>query len=555
MTTEAAVPPVVQQDLRQLGYNVSFAGTAELAVAKRGGARYMRFQPAWSNVENYSSPGTYSLGVQEAGLAYCGAHGLVPVAVCAYGPPWTTALTLTVSSAVPTGSHDIPVTGAVASVVTPLDHVMRQAGNLNITARDSYYGSLIDTTDSGAGTITLASETTVALNPGDVLVVRRLLYESPADNDPDNPSVVAYFNYLRYVAERIAANGASGYVTIWNEAPWPNDPWDSRHQFYDSVPPGMSTTGRMKSFLQHALGINDLPDGVRIINGATDKTGASGLNAQGLNPTPTQVADSVAMESIHPYHNLPEGAMWDQSSNNGTRYTLLNPTVDVGGNFTNLAYAQDSAGSGLGRIATECGTDLVDSTRQALYALRRVLTCWACDVIPVVYALAAAPYHVVNTPSFAPRAAYPALQRMMALVGQVTGVPAVTPTFSAYNGEWPAMVVRLFGADRSIVFVWQRTGHNSASPWKDWPTPAAGEATFTIGNLSVVDSVDLLTGAYVPVAPSNGTLTVPVGESPLALVFAEPGPSSSAAPLPREQWPPRAQRTFPRRKWFNRPSL
>jgi hypothetical protein len=505
-------PPAVSVNTTKLGYNMqsTFPDLNGLAAALAGGATIVRWQPGWSSVESYSSPGTYSLGTAtETALAYCGTNGIVPIAVCGYGPPYKNVLTLTVAggSTIPIGSYTIPVVETVSSISTPLDHVYLTGGTQIVaTAKWGYYGA-----------------------PGSTLTVNRLLYASPADQLLTNPSLIAYFNYLEYVASRIAANGATGYVSIWNEPPWAHDPWDARGKFYDTVPGSMNSDTRMKMFLQYGLGINTLPSGVRIINGATDKTGSSGIIEQGLSPTSGEVSATIALESIHPYGNLPETSMWDQGKPSGGSYTLLNPTVDATSNFTNLARAEDLAAVGLGRIATETGVQISDDYHQAVWLLRRTVVSWACSVLPVIFALAEGvgdTFNVVAPVTYAPRQSYAALARLMTLIGTLGGAggsSANLPTLISYNGPtWPLMVVGVYGASGSALFLWQRTGYNSATTWTTWGAPATANVYLQMpsGTHSLVSATDLVSGNSVAATLSSGVLSVPnVGESVIAVAL------------------------------------
>lgn len=527
--------PTRPVSVAKLGYNMesTFPDTAGLAATKAGGALYARWQPGWSSVESYSSPGTYSLGsATETSLAYCGANGIMPIAVCGYGPPYKNVFNLTVGSAgAAIGAYTIPVTGSVSSIITPTDYVML-TGNAQLTATGKwgYYGALIDSVDTVANTITLASALTVNLTAGETLVINRLIYASPADQLQTNPSLIAYFNYLEFVAGRIAANGAEGYVSIWNEPSWAHDPWDARGKFYDTVPNGMNADTRMRMFLQYGLTINNLPSGVRIVNDSTDKSGNDGVIEQGLAPTSAEVAASISLESIHPYHNLPEGFLWNPSVVSGGGYKLLNPTVDAGANFVFLAYAEDQANIGLGRISTEVGLSTSDDYHQAVWLLRRAVASWGCNMVPVMFALAegSGGYSVTAPTTYAPRQAYTALQTLMSIVagiggsgGSASNLPTLV-NWGSPGQQWPLWVSGLYGAGGSILFLWLRTGADNGTTWTTWPSPSTVMVwlQFAETGHTVTSAIDVVSGNNVTASIIGKILTVNgVGESVIAITL------------------------------------
>jgi hypothetical protein len=529
------IPASVSASQAQLGFNMgaSFTNPTAMAAMKAIGATIARWQPGWGNVENYST-GDLSLGsATEAALAYSGQNGIQPLAVCAYGPPYSNVFDLTVGSGgAKTGDYTIPINGSVASIDMPLDYVMLK-GNAQLTATGKwgYYGALIASVDTSSNTITLASALTTNLPAGTQLVVNRLRYDSPADQSQTNPSLLAYFRYCGFVADRIAANSATGWVSIWNEPAWAHDPWDARGKFYDTVPSGMNDDSRMKMFLQYALTVNNLPNGVKMINGATDKTGSNSiLSQQGLSPTTATVANNIDVESIHPYGNLPDEGMWDPEEVNsaGNAYVNLNPTVDAGGNFNPMAFRDSKANIGLSVMATEVGTDYSDDKRQAVWLTRRVATSWGSNVIPVLYEFDNADgsnFGVWNSKTDTPRLAYYSLQRMMSLVKDVGGSGgsvSSTPSFVGYSaGQWPPYATSIYGKEGTLLLVWQRTGYNTTTEWDTIPTPATYSAEFNLpSGDQVVSATDLITGDSVPTSVSGNQLTLgAVGEDVQAILI------------------------------------
>lgn len=520
------MPPALPAALALLGYNAqnNFTDLSALEAIKSGGGTLVRFQPSWSSAEDYAS-GTLSLGSSiETALAYCGSNGLQPIAVCAYGPPYSDVMTLTVASTTATGSYSVPIVESLSGISTPLDHVYRSDAT-QITGKWAYYGSLIDSV-SGSN-IVLASATTTTLNPGDTLTVNRLRYASPADQLLTNTSLIAYFRYLEFVAGRIAANGCKGYVSIWNEPPWAHDRWDARGKFYDSVPGGMNADTRMTVFLEYALTVTGLPTGVRIISGATDKTGNDGSIEQNLSPTSAQIQNSVLLESIHPYKDNPEGDLWDRSTLNGSSYQLLNQTADSSSNFAQLAYKQDQAAVGLGTIVTETGIDTSSDDRQAVYLLRCVAATWAARMPIVVFDLAGGSNYDVAAPTtYTPRLAYSALQTLMGLVAALggPGPQKSVPIPIAYQDHtWPMMGLGIYGANGALLLLWQQTtGNETGGQWAAIPTPSTYSAQFAMpSGYSVSSAIDVKTGSTITTSVSSGILTVSdIGEDLVAVRIA-----------------------------------
>ena len=74
---------------------------------------------------------------------------------------------------------------------------------------------------------------TLVYPPGAVLTINEILYPSTTTNTATEPSVIAYSDYVNFLAKDMAARGVQGDVELWNEPPWRNDPWDWRPGLYD----------------------------------------------------------------------------------------------------------------------------------------------------------------------------------------------------------------------------------------------------------------------------------------------------------------------------------
>lgn len=508
-----------------LGYNMqgTFTDLSALEVAADGGARVVRTQPAWANVENYATGVLALQAGYAAALARCAELGLMVEFVAAYGPPYANLGTLTVSTTTATGATVIPVTGAVlASIDFPYCHVLKNPNTQIVPdGKWAYYGALV--TDHDGSSITLAAATNIELAASDTLRVHRLRYPALPDADPDEPSVVAYMRYVQFLAEQIADAGCQGWVNLWNETPWAHDHWDSRWYFYDTPPEGIVKNSRLEPIITAALDHEGLPDGVTLMSGATHKTGGSGVVALGLLTDPNQ-ARVLTHEGVHPYGTYPEQAMWDRRSFAANSYDPVEP-ADASANFRNLAKRNANYRATNGRAPTVCidetGFDITDDTDQARFLLRRVLAAWAGGASPVViYALAEdTDYDVVAPGTYTPRTSYTALARLAALIEAIgpDGPQANAPRVAGYpTDQWQGMAAPMHGADGGLLVLWQRT--YAATGWEDIPTPEATTVTVRVPSGSTVaEVVDLLTGAAVDYVTVGATIQVPVADAPVAI--------------------------------------
>lgn len=521
---DAPQPVPVAANQAHFGYNMqgNFGDPAADAAAVAGGAKIVRWQPAWSSVENYATGSLALKPEEETALRYFGAHRVKVIAVCAYGPPFSNVFNVTVASNVRSGSYTIPIQSNPGISRRGTDYI-EKTDNSWITGIANYPGGLI--ASASGNTITLASHLTTSLSAGTVLKINRNRYPAVASTSPNDPSVAAYFRYLKFVAGRIAANGAGGWVAIWNEDLWAHDLWNAQGQLYDNPPAGLNPGDRMHEFLQYALRITDLPAGVRIINGASDKTGFSGVLSQGLPVTSTTVARNISFDSVHPYGNLPEQQMWNSHADSNGRYALLNPSVDAATNFRGMAYLDVHSGTGLRLMATETGADIANDNRQAVDLPRRVAALWAAGAPPVIYALnEGTTFDVMHSPT-SPRASYTALQRLANVVGTLTpggsanSVPAEIRCGPGH--KWPSYVVAVYGSNGVVLLAWQRTGYNSTATWSSLATPATYQCQFTLpSGLGVKSATDLVSGASVPASASGTTLTLgAVGEDVQAITL------------------------------------
>lgn len=559
-TADVPIPAAVPVgSATELGYNMQndFASPAADAAAVASGAKIVRMQASWSAVENYSTGADALPPGYDAALHYFGQHGVKVIAVCAYGPPYAQIASVTVSSNVSAGSYNIPV-NSTAGIQTPTDFAQDSDGS-QMTAAWNYPGDYI--ARASGNTITLASALTKNLSAGTTIDINRDKYAPLATSSQTDPSLIAYFHYLKFVANQMAADGAQGWVSIWNEDPWQNDLWDGRGMLYQNPPAGILGESLLNPFLQYAVGITNLPAGIRIINDASDETGSAGILWQAGGPqaeppvpvTSTTVSKNVDYDSIHPYggtYDMPDATLWDPNAPNsqgcptGTpcSYTLLNPSEDANSNFTLMAYLDQHSGTGLGVIATEDGADgatgngLSNDSQQAVWYTRAVATMWGMSVPPVMFDLADSGSNrdVMrdNNGTYTARQAYTALQRMTSAVDALTpgGSASEVPTFLGYpfGQQWPPYATAVYGQNGVVLLVWQRVGKDSNHLWDNIPAPKPYAMEFSVPNgMTVKSATDVETGQSVTASMNGSTLTLPsVGQDVEAITLGAPQSTS-----------------------------
>lgn len=520
----------------EFGYNMvlTFTTLSDIDFAAAGGANTVRCQHGWSTAENYST-GVLTLPAPHlASLERCAELGLKPCYVAAYGPPWADIGTLTLSADAPIGTTVLSVTGPLATIDPPFCHVMKPNGAQIVPpGRYGYYGALIHSVDVGAGTVTLAAATSVALVISDTLRVNRLRYSSLVDMNPNSVSVQGFLRYATFLAQSIADAGCEGYVCIWNETVWPDDPWESPVRFYDndSPPPGFAA-GSIDAIMAAALNA-PLPDGVSFISGATDKSGGEGVVNKGVLTPTNSSAETLAVshEGIHDYHNNPEGHGWDPAQVVAGQYVALHP-VDDPTNFRHLAFVSDDFrrvnGFGPRPMATECGSFLTDDTRQAVYLLRRVISHWGMGVESLIYTLNDGNYPFDVAPGLVARPSYTALKNLHDLVERMDGsypsVPSAVPTILGWaDDDIPPMTVGIYGSrGHAVLFAWQRTSTPSASSgWETLTTPAPLELElFRPAGTQIAEAIRVRTGDVVAYSATATKITVDIDDDPIAIRLA-----------------------------------
>jgi hypothetical protein len=523
-----------------LGFNLVGA-TADrplLEMVTACGASLVRFHPAWSAIENYDT-GAMALPTALAhSLDDCADLGLKAIVVAGYGPPFKTISRPALTADAQAGCTVLRV-NSTAPIDPPYCHIQRYPDTQIVgEGRWAYYGGLIDSIDQAAGTITLASATTVSLPAGTELQVNRLRYASLPDKDPTHPSASAFVRLCLFLANEMAARSIEGFVNIWNEPPWPHDRWDNRAAFYDVAPPELVADSRLVALVR-ACAASRPPTTVRYINGATDKTAGSSAITLAPALAAEDIRDAMSWESLHPYHVNPEGQLWDPSGSDAAGNWALIP-AEVGTNFRTLnlradRYASDHDGVKPALISTELGCAYSEpavaqaQAAKARYLVRRVLAQWGCTCPPVIYSFSnGSSYDVVDRATGEPYPAYLALHRLMALVAQIgsPGPSQWVPTITGVpDSQWPATFVSVRGRDGAVLFAWQRTYSSSsaASSWASIATPAPIEVqvSLTPGS-TIADCVNVVTGAAVLPTADAYNVTLPLTDEVVALRVRPP---------------------------------
>lgn len=437
-----------------LGVNLGGHSTEEwaYAMARAAGCTEVRFQIAWANFENFSSPGTYIYTHIDTALRLCRKYGLRPIVVAAYAPPWQVGYkTITVQGAHAVGSTTITTASDLTGVVPKHDCI----GGLwyeNYFNRASYYGAVIHAINGNQ--IQLGSTVKTLIPDGTAIRIQRPLY-APVPTSSGSYSADRYAAYVQALADRIDYHGIVGRVEIWNEPPWPNDFWDRLSRFYDD-PAGMGIEVWTRELepLVRALIQRQFPSRVGLVCGGSHKSGFHGLLSY---LTPQQVADSAFVaDAIHPYGTFPETHFWNavgSGTNWGAGYVNLSGT-------SNMAYDKklmaDNPAAGLEMVISEYGSGWigVDNEVARNYTLRHLVAAWAMGI------------QMVNLYSFAETAAY-------ALVDPTTHEPTVS---------WDDIKEFM-----SFVRVVNATVDDYQLPViQSWTEGAANLAVFTIGPLLVV---------------------------------------------------------------------
>ncbi len=584
-TIEALGAIPASQAVNGLGFNITPGNEWEFQMAAAAGATHARYQCSWVSTENQTAPPNNTTASPqftlqsdcEAGLASAADNGIHSTILAAFGSPYHQILTVTVPSGASAGATRISVAfasgvgGDTLSSMAAFYDTIISSSKVPITNKHSYAGGLITgvtITDPTHATITLASALSSALpaNTATQYVINQYLYPPPASFSPTDASVLAYATYAEFLASKISLSGLAGEVEIWNEPPWPDDPWDDRYDFYDKQPvpvsPGPQTTYLPNWGFAVALYSQASPvAGVTYNWGGTEKTGGNSmLNAQMKANTGVSFAQPntiLTTESFHPYGNNPEQGLWSEPCLAASirQYPALpsafqpcNLFGNAGGNAAlavqdSLLQQSVNAAWGIGHNITETGFSSAtgDDLHKARFIMRQFLGYQAAGVTPVqfyrLYDASADNFSFVNPTAntdgtHRPLPAYTAIAGLMADLAKIKSSPVTAysaqtlPSIVSYSGTYPLDTVSMVGSrsgDRanSILFaIWQRSF--TSGVWGTLTSPAPAPVTVNIPTgVNVVAVVNLDTRAAVSYTTSGQQITFNVSDDPVE-VLVEP---------------------------------
>ena len=592
-TTSVLVGTVTAKQVSEgLGFNLDPGQDWEWAAAAAAGASYARIQCAWANVEQQTAPPQNAAASTQyvedpncaAGFASAAKYGMHATVVAAYGPPSHPILTVSVPDGAALGATSFTiemVSGfggeTLADMKFPYDYfcpaVNTTGCGTNVTGRGSYAGSLISSVtqiDSTHAKVTLASALTSALPAGgNTYLINEILYPSTATSDAADPSIEAYANYVSFLANDMAAHGVTGDVEIWNEPPWPHDPWDDRGYLYDpGLYGGTAEYGADFGFAANLM-MRKFPAGVTATwNGTSATSNGSLLSTNMLLYSGTQLVEpstTITRESFHPYSTTdgnPEDYVFEanclqQQVNSSHPLGCGVPGTEGGSNLWqavlySLNQKAINPAYGLGHSITE--TNLLPPragllVKQAQANLRRFLAFEADGITPVEFfklcnGPAADPsYSFVNTsscssPSYTTTPALTALAGVVSDLKPIANAPVTAytaadlPSVATYSGTYALATVNMVGArsgataNSDAFAVWQLSMCGTASCWYDLSSPAAAPVTVQVpSGMKVTSVTDLVTRAAISYTTSGQQISFKVSDNPIQVVL---DPSSYA---------------------------
>ncbi len=582
-----------------LGFNIQPNLDWEWAAVAAAGGTHARIQCSWSIVEKQAPPpSNQSLGYVEdpgcaAGFKSAAKYGIHPTVIAAFGAPYHQILTVSIPGGAAAGSTSINLQfssgvggDTLANIKFPYDYICPlNVATVNTSGRpvqckgqfsgkNSTQGTLISGVkliDAEHATISLASALNVAL-PADATpyMVSEILYPSAASQDPSDVSVVAYANYVSFLAQDMAAHGVTGDIELWNEPPWKNDPWDYRQGLYDSgTYPGPQVSGANYGFaanLQHRR----FPAGITLTWNGTSGSGLSSLlgtsMAQYTGESLVQPSLVITKESFHPYGGLygnPELALMEPScleaAASSTTYSGKNiyangrdcylPGEPTSANLMQAVEFDDIAklinpSYGIGHSVTETNDAPPKPGLQVAQArsnVRQLLGYEAVGITPVEFFSmwdgsrdSDPSYSFVNYDgtSYTPRLGFTALSGVMSDISGIANAPAAPyssstlPSVLSYSGQYPLTTMHMVGARdgataNSDAFVmWQLTSCSTGlGCWFYLNTGAGGPVTVNIpSGLQVTAVRNLTTRADVRYTLNGQKLSLNVADDPIEIL-------------------------------------
>lgn len=557
-----------------LGTNITNTNSWEYVAAQAAHMTWGRYDCGWQGVEiqtgsntsgGYAFPSYCSAGVT-SGLTY----GVHPVINADYGPPFFAMTTGTLTSGTSVGATTMTVT---VSSGLPLSSIVPGQTEVLLSpqwsSKASYPGALIK--GVSGSTLTMASAATNSFSSGTAVTINLLLYP-PVLVPPGqgykayqaNSSVQAYANYAHYMAAQIAAAGAKGQVSIWNEPPWPADSWDQAGNLYDTPPSnGYIESGSPGLGVELPLYLANLGTGVAGVpldNGYTETVGLNGsLFYTNLVPYQQSLATMKSVfgsESFHPYGDNPEDPLWLGNAciyaNLSNLTNLLNnctPTGAVIGSAEKLAVAENFYANTFGGLPHEvtetgfcrCNSPTPTETSISRWNIRQFLGWQALGITPVMfYRLAGDTNWEWLHSDHSPYPVYTAFQGLMSDIGSIANSPVapyspcMMPRVSSFTGYYPLATLTFVGsqsgnnANSLLYYTWQRT---YGAYWPTVTSPAAVNVSVVVPTGMTVSYVkDKIAGTSVSYTFTSGTLTYPVADNPIEALLV-PTSSSIAATL------------------------
>jgi hypothetical protein len=565
-----------------LGFNVEPSNDWEFQMAAAAGATSVRFQCGWATTETQSAPpantnGSTKFVLQagcQSGLISAQRYGLKPTVLAAYGSPYHAILQVSLPTGASAGSTQLKISllsgiggDTLNQIAFPNDTIIATSGN-QISQLHSYAGTLITgvtLTGPTTATLTLASALTSSLpaSSSTSYTINEYLHAPAASFSPTDPSNIAFAAYAEFLAQSVQDASLQGEIEIWNEPPWPDDPWDDRADFYDSAPatssavilapPYMPNFGFVAAIQAQTARYN----GVNFVWGGTEKSGASSLFNWMQGDTGVALAQpvqAVTTESIHPYGNSPEDSLWIESCLKGTilpypagptPFSVCNLNGVPGGNASlgeQFSLRQQSRNStwGVRREITETGFPATsgDGLHKARFITRQFLGYEAAGVTPIEF------YRLFDTSSFnwgfvsqtastdgshAPNAAYEAISglvsdlKSISAIAPVSALSAILPQITQYSGTYPLDEVTFLGAqsgatsDSFLMALWQRS---DSTNWGTLVSPVLASVTVTIPPNMVVKSVlNIDTRGTVGYSQAGLALTLQVSDDPVEILL------------------------------------
>ena len=585
-----------------LGFNLDPNKDWQWAAAAAAGATHARIDCQWSTVEQQTAPPLNKQAaipyIQDpacvAGFASAVKYGIHPTVVAAFGAPSHQILTVIVPNGAPVGATTVDIElksgvggDTLSNVAYPYDYFK---GPASVTANSwgklsqfgSYEGTFITgikITDPRHATLSLASALIVQLPAdGTEYAINEILHPSALTTSPTDPSVVAYGNYVSFLAQDMASRGVTGDIEIWNEPPWLADPWDDRGYLYDvKLWPGPQSPGPVSRIAVNWGFIGNLqnktfPAGITATWNGTSGGGTASLLGTGMFQNSgvyyNQTSTVVTKESFHPYGNTPEEANWMTSCVDAAAAATTYPGNNVyncllsGEHNTNFVYAAylDAKAKladpthGIAHSVTETGTAAtVPGLRipQARFVIRQYLAYQADGVTPIEFYklfdetnLQDPNYSFVEevgaSGRYTANPQYTTIAGFMSDLKPISNLPvtpysaSTLPSVVSYSGTFPLASVQMVGSrdgssqNSDMFAVWQRSytpcatpGNNcgDATTWMLQPSPAPAPVTVSIpSGMSLTQLINATTREAVAYTSSGQQITFQVADDPIEIL-------------------------------------